>query len=234
MSRLALAGALLRALPEWLVVGLPGDAGIALRHAVYRRRLRHLGRDVVFETGVRLVGPEWMSIGDNCWIDKDVVLLAGPPGRGARRVTRRENPAFAHREGELVVGPNCHIAAHAVVSAHGGVSIGADTTIAAGARVYSLSHHHRNLSDDGDVFPYRFSSKAPPEHQALLSAPVVVGNAAAVGLNSVVLPGSTVGDRAWLGALSLLRGAVEPGTIAAGSPAGVIGRRPGEAPVRRT
>lgn len=234
MSRLRplalLLAAVLRALPEWLVVGLPGDAGIALRHAVYRRRFRHLGRDVVFEPGVRIAGAEWISIGDNCWIDQGVVLLAGPPGEGGRVIAREPNPAYAGAEGELTIGRNVHVAAGAVLSAHGGMRLGSDLTVASGARVYSLTHHHSNPLDAEDRFAYRFSSRSPAGEQALISSPVVIGDAAAVGLNAVVLPGSTIGDRAWLGALSRLRGALPEGVIAAGCPAQVVGHRASDRP----
>jgi acetyltransferase-like isoleucine patch superfamily enzyme len=225
-----LLGSFARALPEWVIVNLPGEAGMALRQVVYRRRVRHLGRDVIFEPGVQLVGAEHMSFGDNCWIDKYVVLLAGPPDRGERIIARKDNPDFAVAEGELVIGPNTHIASHVVVSAHGGVTIGANAGVASGARVYSLSHHYRNPLDRSDSFEYRFTPKAPPSEQALISAPVVLGDNTAVGLNAVVLPGSTVGEGSWLGSGAQLRGRLPPGSIASGSPAEVVAWRPGREP----
>lgn len=222
---LRLSASALRALPELVVVGLPGEAGHALRQLVYGRRVRSMGRNVIFEPGVQLVDPQHMSFGDNCWIDRYAVLLAGPPGDAERIVSRRINPAFGHAEGDLVVGENCHIAPHTVISAHGGVSIGRNTTVAAGARVYSLSHHHANPNDPDDPFPYRFSSKAPAQEQALISSPVVIGDDAAIGLNAVVLPGSHVGDRTWVGAASLVRDTLPDNVIAVGSPARPHGQR---------
>lgn len=223
MTRLAsilhLLGALSAALPEWVIVNLPGEAGHALRQVVYRRRVRHLGSNVIFETGVQLVGAEHMSFGDDCWIDHYAVLLAGPPGDAGRRVTRRPNAAYAGTEGELTVGPGCHIATHTVISAHGGVRIGRNTTIAAGGRVYSLTHHHANADDPADGFPYRFSSRAPAGEQSLIASPVWIGDDAGVGLNAVVLPGSTIGDRTWVGAASLVRGELPADAIAVGVPA---------------
>lgn len=224
-TALHLLASALRALPQSVVVWLPGDAGVALRQLVYGRTMRSLGRNVVFEPGVQLVNPQHMSFGDNCWIDRYAVLLAGPPEEDGRIVSRTPNAAFTHAEGELAVAENCHIAPHTVISAHGGVQIGRNTTVAAGARVYSFSHHHANLEDPEDRFPYRFSSKAPPQEQALISAPVVIGDDAAIGLNTVVLPGSTVGDRAWVGAGSLVRGEIPADAIATGTPAAPSRRR---------
>ena len=216
---------LVSGLKEMAIVYLPGPVGAYLRQRHYRGRLRHLGRDVQIEVGVQLVNPEWISIGDNCWIDRYAVLLGGPPREGGRKIARRPNPDFRHAEGELVIGRQTHIAPHAVVSGHGGVEIEGVTTIAAGAKLYSLSHHHRNLLDDSDPTRYRFTSQAPDEQQALISAPVVVGEGAAVGLNAVVLPGVTIGRESWVGAGSVVTSSVEPGRLAWGAPARDQGER---------
>jgi acetyltransferase-like isoleucine patch superfamily enzyme len=224
-SLLHLLGALAQALPEWLIVNLPGEAGQALRQVVYRRRVRALGEDVIFEAGVQLVGAEHMRFGDGCLIDRYAVLIAGPPDAAGRRITRRPNAAYAGAEGELTIGSGCHIAPHTVISAHGGVSIGRNTTVAAGARVYSFTHHHANPDDPADGFPYRFSSRAPAAEQSLVAAPVAIGDDAAVGLNAVVLPGSTIGDRTWVGAAALVRGELPADAIAVGVPARARPRR---------
>lgn len=208
-----------------LVLPMPGAAGDRLRRAYYRRRLRHLGRNVRIDVGVLIEGPEHVSIGDDVWIDKYAVLVAGPPREGGRRVIRRANSDFSFREGDLVIGPQTHVAAHTVINAHGGVQIDGCTTIAAGAKVYSLSHHHRNLDDDGDAQRYRFSSLAADSDQLLISAPVVIGHGAAIALNCVVLPGSSVGRDAWVTVGSMVRGTIPDGCIASGSPAAPVRAR---------
>jgi acetyltransferase-like isoleucine patch superfamily enzyme len=212
---------------ELVVVFAPGHGGNLLRSRFYRRRLSGLGRDVVIDVGVQFVNPEHITIGDGCWIDKYALLMAGPPHEGERKLARRENPFFKYREGDLVIGRNCHIASHTVINAHGGVSIGDNTTIAAGAKVVSLSHHHRNLDDDSDRFPYRFGSRAPEEEQALISGPIVVGDNAGLATNSVMLPGSSIGNETWVGAASLVRDAIPPGCLAWGVPAKAMKLRGG-------
>ncbi len=217
--------AISRSFYELLVVFAPGRGGNLLRNRHYRKRLGSLGRDVIIDVGVQFVNPEHIHIGDNCWIDKYALLLAGPPHAGRRKIARLPNPAFCYAEGELFIGRNCHIASHTVVNAHGGVSIGENTTVAAGAKVVSLSHHHCNIEDEGDVFPYRFGSRAPEEEQALISSPIVIGDNAALATNSVMVPGSSIGEGAWVGALSLVRGVIPAGYLAWGVPASPIRRR---------
>ena len=225
-----LLASLLRALPESVVIYLPGDAGVALRQMVYGRRAKHMGRNVVFEPGVQIQGLEWMSFGDDCWIDKYVVLLAGPVDRGERKVATKDNPHFHGREGELILGDRVHLAPHVVVNAHGGVAIATDAGVSSGARIYSLSHHYRNPVDKSDRYEYRFTPKGDQRLQALICGPVAIEENAATGLNAVILPGSTIREAAWLGTGAMLRGTLPPGCIAAGNPAEIVGWRPGREP----
>jgi acetyltransferase-like isoleucine patch superfamily enzyme len=184
-----------------------------------------MGEGVRIDTGVSFVNPEWVSLGDRTYVDKNVLISAGPPHVGLRKVARRPTSGFSHREGEVVVGSCCHLSSQAVILGHGGVSIGDYVTVSTGARVVSLSHHHRNLDDPADTFRYRFGSMAPEPEQALISAPVVIERNGAVGANAVVLPGSVIAADGWLGAGSVLSGSVAAAHIAAGAPARTLSVR---------
>lgn len=185
--------------------------------------MAYVGRGVTFGVGVRVANPEHVRIGDNTWIDDYVVLLAGPPSGEGRRITRKPNPRFTGNEGELSIGSNCHIAQHVVLQGHGGLSVGDSSGVASGSRLYSLSHHYRDLgSARGPDQVFKFSPCVSPEEQALISSPVVMEEATAVGLNSVVLPGSTIGKGAWIGVLSLVVGNIPPNSLAVGNPAKVV------------
>ena len=221
------AATLARDVLEGVVTWLPGESGRRLREHYWRGKLAYLGHDVRIDVGAQFVGPQHISIGDNCWIDRYAVLMAGPPRQGERKIARRDNPAYPGREGELLIGRDCHVAAHSLVNAHGGVSIGEGSTVAAGARIVSLSHHHRNLDDAADAFLYRFGSCVGDREQALISSPVVFEARTALGTNAVALPGTAVGKDAWVGAGSVVRGVIPAGCIAAGSPAAPVRMRPG-------
>lgn len=211
----------------WPLTTMPGRTGNSLRRAYYKRRLASMGSGVTIDVGAQLINPEYISLGDRCWIDKYTVLLAGPAREGERRLTYRDPQSSDARRGYLDVGENCHIASHCVLNGHGGLSIGNNSTLAAGSVVLSLSHHHRNLNDPEDKFLYRFGSQVPDDEQALISGQVRIEDNAAVGTNSVVLPGSRIGQNSWVGACSLVRGEIPENVIAAGSPAKPIGPRYG-------
>jgi len=213
-------------LAEWIVSSLPGALGVALRYFYWKRRLRCVGEGVRIGVGVRIYGPEWVTIGDHCWIDDGVIIIAGPTADEGRFVHRKDNPKFQFKEGEVVIGARVHIAPFVLLQGHGGLSIGSSLTIAAGAKVYSLSHHYRDLTGRGaSDTVWKFVGLVPAEEQALICGPVVIEDNAAVGLNSVVLPGSTIGQNSWLGAMSLLQGEMPADVIASGVPARVVQRR---------
>jgi acetyltransferase-like isoleucine patch superfamily enzyme len=71
----------------------------------------------------------------------------------------------------------------------------------------------------------KYSPTVSPDEQALICSPVVVEDNSAVGLNCVILPGSTLSSGSWLGAGSLLCGLVPEKVIASGVPAQVVKKR---------
>jgi acetyltransferase-like isoleucine patch superfamily enzyme len=212
----------------WIVNSFPNPLGSRLRYLYWKRRLHSLGKNVRFGMGVHIYSPEWVRIGDDCWIDDYVIILAGPVADDGQHICRRPNPNFSFKEGEVVIGQRVHVAPFVQLQGHGGLHIGSRLTIAAGAKVYSLSHHHRDLTGrNPDPVAWKFVGLVPGEEQALICAPTVIGDNAAVGLNSVVLPGSVIGHNSWLGAQSLLQGELAPDVIAAGVPARVLKNRLG-------
>jgi acetyltransferase-like isoleucine patch superfamily enzyme len=202
-----------------LVANISGPLGNLARYRYWRRRLRHLGSNVTFGVGVQITNPGYVTIGDNCWLDDYVVVLAGPPfDRPYLRF--RPNPDFEGRVGEVSIGRNCHISPQVTLQGHGGLTIGNDSGVASGARVYTLSHHYRDLEGRAPADTiFKFSTRSPIEEQSLICSPVVLGSATAVGLNSVVLPGATIGEGSWVGALSMVAGRVPPHVVAVGNPA---------------
>lgn len=198
---------------ESMIRSLDGKLGRWLRYSYYRRRLGSCGKDVVIEPGVFFQNPTSIFLGNHIWIDRYAVLVAGPFSPGARRYAEKLNPNFKGKKGELLISDGCHIAPFTLIQAHAGLSIGKNVTIASGAKVYTLSHHYQNVTDPTDTKRYSFSSMAPVEDQFLIAAPVVIDDNAAVGLNAVVLPGTTISKGSWLGVLGYLQGATEPEKI---------------------
>ena len=67
----------LKVLAFWCAAGIPGAVGKRVRPFVFRKVLKRLGREVVFQRGMRLVSPENISIGSNCNFAQDVFITGG-------------------------------------------------------------------------------------------------------------------------------------------------------------
>ncbi len=202
---------------------LPGPLGYKLRYNYYRKKMKYLGENVKIDVGVSIINPEYISIGSNTWIDKHVILLAGKPIVGERKIYRKTNNDYTGEEGELIIANDIHIAPFTIISGMGGTYIGGG--VAAGSKIYSLSHHYRNLLDLSDNYDYNFSSMSPQKEQALISGPVVLESNSAIGLNSVLLPGVTIGKNSWIGAGSVVHKNIPSNVIASGNPAKVITKK---------
>jgi len=207
---------------EGIVAVVPGRTGRVLRRAYWGRRLAHLGRRVAIDEFVRIEGPEWIAIDDDTWIDRGVVLL-GEPHRAGRETKWLPNPEFKGRPGELRIGKRCHIGPYCILSGKGGLAIDDDVTIAAGGRVYSLSHHYRSFNRPWDQ-RVGFGSKLPDDRQALLAGPVTIATNAGLGVDVLVLPGVQIGRGSFIAPRSVVRSSIPPLVIASGDPAEV--RRP--------
>lgn len=188
---------------ESLIRNISGPIGIALRRVYYTQRLKSVGEKVVIDTGVHFQSPKNIVIGDKVWIDKNAILIAGDFVAKERKYKEKNLEAYSGKSGELHIGSRVHIAPNTFIQAHGGVHIGNDLTIACGAKIYSLSHHYRNIEDELDTKRYFFSTMSEAKNQYLIKAPVVIKNGAALGINSVVLPGTCIEKGVWIGVNAL-------------------------------
>jgi galactoside O-acetyltransferase len=183
---------------EGFLRNIGGPIGIKLRYFYYKYRLGSCGKNVVIDIGVAFESPKDIHLGNNIWIDKYVLILAGKPNL-ARNVLIKENTNYKFKIGEIHIGDGAHIAPFVVLQAHGGISIGDKVGVASGSKLYSLSHHYRNLNDRTDKRKYYFTPMVGNDEQALIAAPITVGNGCAISLNSIILPGTVLPDHVWLG-----------------------------------
>ena len=67
----------LKSLVMGVANGKPGLLGQSVRRAVYRRFLKRLGKDTVFQSGLRITNPEFVAIGSNCNFAQRVFITGG-------------------------------------------------------------------------------------------------------------------------------------------------------------
>lgn len=194
---------LLKQLLESFLRNIGGGLGKKLRYWYYRTKFKSCGKNIIIEEGVFFENAKHISLGDNVWIDKNVILIAGEFKPNGRKYHRKGDELV--NPGDLIISNNVHVAPFVLIQAHGGVKIGENVTIACGSKIYSLSHHYKNLNDQTDKKRYAFSTMAKKEDQFLIVGNVIVGDKAAVGINAVLLPGSKIPYGTWIGVSSLVK-----------------------------
>ena len=181
---------------------------------------------MAIDEGVRIDGPGWIRIGDDTWIDRGVILIAGPtrPGRETRLRPGDAAETPSPSAGDLTIGGHCHIGPYSVLSGLGGLSIGDEVTISTGGRIYSLSHHYRSFERPWDR-TVGFGSMLPDDRQSMVAGPITIGSNVGFGADCLVLPGVTVGPQSFVLPRAVVRDDIPAGSLAGGDPAKVIGPR---------
>jgi len=197
---------------QLIITYIPGIIGFKLRHNFWKKRLRILGRNAKIDIGVHFQNPQFISIDSHAWIDRNVIVLAGPPG--PKRITYiKSNTEFTLKIGEIFIGENTHIAPNCVLSGIGGIYIGKNCGVASNSAIYSFSHHYKNLNDKKDSCQYSFSPLCRIDQQSMVLGPIVIEDYCAIGLNSTVLPGSLIKKGTWVSCGSVLSGEYQEQTL---------------------
>ncbi len=111
--------------------------------------------------------------------------------------------------GRIKIGKNVLIDDGCIVMAQDKIIIGDNTWIAASCFITDFNHKYKDNS-------------RPMYQQGYETKPVVIGKNVWIGTHSVILPGVTVGDRAVIGAGSIVTRDVSANSVAVGNPAKVI------------
>ncbi len=185
------------ALFEGFIRFIPGGFGYKLREFYYRPLLKHMGRNVLIDTGVYLTGPANISLGDYVWIDINCILNA--------------------YIGEITIGRRVHVAPFSIIGARAPIVLEDYVGLSASVKIYSNTEH--------PVEGKRMSGPMIPEDlKAFRSAPVTLRKDSFVGANSVILPGVELGEGSVVGANAVISKSVAPYDIVVGT-GKVIGHR---------
>ena len=106
--------------------------------------------------------------------------------------------------GEVKVGKNCWIGPNVILDGSGGLTIGDNCSISAGAQIYT----HDSIQWATSMGKAEICRK-----------PTIIGNGVYVGPQSIVTMGITVGDQCVIGAMSLVMESLAPRAKAYGIPA---------------
>lgn len=170
-----------------------------MTNQAYTLKFKHVGQDVIIWSMTKIVSPEVISIGDSVIIDDFVFLMGGK---------------------KTTIGSFVHIASFTSIIGGGEFLMEDFAGLSSGVRVYTGNEDYLGgrLTNPAVPFPYRVPIRSY----------VRIKKHAIIGANTVILPPVVIGEGAAIGANSLVKKDCKPWTIYVGSPAKELQPRPRE------
>ena len=198
-------------------MNMEGEFAAARRIEYYKSVLRHMGEGVMIGCGVRIINPQFMSLGDHVQIHDRCTLIAHRE-RGITIGTRSRlrHGVYLDTEGEtggyILIGERVYVGAGSCLHGHHGLEIGDDSLLAQNVTITPFSHNF----DDAERIIYGQGGRI---------SKITLGRDCYLGMNVSVLPSADIGDGAVVGAGSVVTKPVPPYSVAVGVPAKVIRKR---------
>jgi len=202
---------------RFFIIYAPGSLGRKLRYLYYRKRFKRCGKNVLIEEGVIIHNPESISVGDNVWIDRYSILMAGSVDLKDVICKRRENRHFTGKSGELIIGSCVHIGTFNILQAHEGISIGNNVTTSAGVKLYSLSNYPYD-QNHREIVTFANCMVKERNRVSYILSPIVVEDGVWIALDCLVL-GGRIGRNSFISSQSVVYHDIAENSYASGKPA---------------
>jgi acetyltransferase-like isoleucine patch superfamily enzyme len=208
---------IIRDLIKLFIINLPGRSGVKLRQIYYKKKLKNCGKNLHIETNVYLDGVEHISIGDNVCIDRFSIISTGVNIQGEVHHKINDNNI---NNGEIIIGSNIHICQGVIIMGYGGISIGNNSVMSAGCKIYSLSNTAYKIGDRKKIISIMPYSTAP-----FIMGSVILDENVWLGLNTIIMPGVTIKRNSFSSSNSLIMSSFPENSHLKGQPAEIVGSR---------
>ena len=188
-----------------------------VRQDYYKSVLKYLGEGVKIGKNVKIVNPQYVSIGNGVEIMDDVTIIA----RGEGGITIGDNVMIGDRVyldtqteewGYINIGKSTYIGTGTIMFGHVGLDIGSDVLIAQSVNLTTYSHKF----DAPDKL-----IKLQGGHMQK----VTIGDDVYIGMGCKIMYSGSIGDGAIIGCGAEVNKAIPPYSVAVGVPAKVIKNR---------
>jgi len=171
-----------------------------LRNTVYFKwRFKKLGENVKFGRMNRIRGGQHIEIDDNCIFGNNLRLEA---------ISQYGGGIYCP---SIIFGKNVVINQNFHCTCANTIVIGDGTSITANCGVFDIIHPYDDISIN-------------PRIASIKTKPVVIGKDCIIGMNTVILPGTQMGNHCVVGANSTVSGVFPDNCVIVGSPAKIVKR----------
>jgi len=191
---------------------LPGAIGFFLRKLFYPSLFKKVGKGVIFGRNVILRHPHKISLGDNTFVDDNVVLDAkGEKNEGLRigkNVYIGRNTILSCKEGSIFLDDYCNLSANCSLLSETEIRLGKYCFLAGQCYLVAGGNH---TYEDISV-PIMFQP-------SFTKGGIKIDEDVWLGAGVIVLDGVTIGKGSVVGAGSVVTGSLSEYSIAVGIPA---------------
>ena len=199
-----------------VIMNTDSEEAAEIRNKYYAAQLKSMGKNVRIGYGVKIVNPQYISIGDDVLIDDHVTLIArGPGGLSIGSHIHINDRVYLDTEcedGYITVHDHVYIGTGTTLFGHYGMEIG----------------EHALLAQNITITPYSHIFEDPNDYiinQGGHSKKVTIGKDSYLGMNVCVLYSADIGDGSVIGSGSVVVKPIPPYSVAVGNPAKVIRKR---------
>lgn len=194
----------------------PSPYAQKIRNDYYRSVLKYMGENVTIGIGVKIVNPQWISLGDNVKIGDQATLIA----RDGTEICLGSNTTVNDRVyldtecpgGYIHVEHDVYIGTGTTLFGHKGLEIGDHVLMAQNITLTPYSHMFEK--PDVDIIK-----------QGGHSRKVTIGRDAYIGMGVCIMYSGDIGEGSVIGAGSVVVKPIPPYSVAVGNPAKVIRER---------
>lgn len=188
-----------------------------IRCEYYSSQLKSMGENVRIGVGVRIINPQYISVGDNVKIQDGATLIARGPGG----ITIGNNVWINQRvyldterydTGYINIADSVYIGTGTSLFGHMGLEIG----------------DHALLAQNITLTPYSHNFSDPSSNiitQGGHCEKVIIGRDSYIGMNVSILYSGSIGEGSVIGSGAVVVKSIPPYSVAVGNPARVIKSR---------